>query len=155
MRLFICGVIFFCTITIYGQTDDFAVRVQHYQRKLTVADFPLPGNNMIPNDWGIQIPDSLYSQSQIEVKKSKVLHDGSRLLKNAYLIVLSKDKTIYQVNVAIHPKFVKDFESFLKENYKFQSQNDSLFLENKNQRVNIAKRAYKRQVNYSFTLQKE
>jgi hypothetical protein len=157
MRYLACFVVFFLYAFIMGQDGDYVVRVQHYQRKLTLNYLPLPNAEMIPKDFSIQIPDTVYNHSQIEVKKFSVIHDDERLFKNAYIVLASREKKIYQVNIAIHRKFVQKFEQFLMDGHQFMAdnQNDIFVIGENERKIEVKKEVLNRQVNYSFNLQKD
>jgi hypothetical protein len=143
--------------SFFAQDAGYEVRIRHFQRKAALDYLPLPNMEFQPTDFDIKFPDSLYSQAQIEVKKLKLTNNSDKIFKKAYIILASKKKRIYQVNLAIHPKYEGDFENYLMEHYSFKM-NESFSKEgfvNETKNILVEKEILKKQINYKFSIPKD
>lgn len=157
LKIFLFTIILLFLIPVKAQDEDYEVRIRHFQRKLSLNYLPMPNMDFQPADFEIKFPDSLYNQAQIEAKKFKLTGENGKVFKNAYVIVISKKKRIQQVNLAIHPKFEKSFESYLKENFSFKLHDfdENRGFINNTRNVLVEKETLKKQINYKFSISKE
>jgi hypothetical protein len=154
MKLVFIFVVFSFVFPVLSQDEDYEVRIRHYQRKVTLDYLPLPNSILKPADFKIIFPDTMYNQAYIEVKKYK-LEGPNRIFKNAYMIIVSENKEIKQLNLAISNKSEFKLEQYLTDNFGFSldEENDYLFLTNNDKRIIVKKQVLKRQLNYEFSFE--
>ena len=98
--------LFFAVQFSFAQDD---VGIQHYQRKLERKDYILPFEDYASKDYLIYIPDSIYTQGVITIKKLNVL--GTKSKAKFFFNKRQYTKVVYYVKKSALPLFLEKLKN--------------------------------------------
>lgn len=90
------ALIIFFSLNSFSQTDSSTVLIKHFLRKAKSDSLLFAGSELTPKNFLIKVPDSIYQESKIEIKKFILDNVGK-----VRLLVRSKSHQIYKVRYQV------------------------------------------------------